>query len=62
MRELGQTTTGTETELHHIVQQLEAALTGIDRLELTVIGAQLSQVIDDMKTLTDPCLDMSSSS
>lgn len=54
MRELGQTTAGAETELHHIVQQLEAALTGIDRLELTVIGAQLSQVIDDVKILAIP--------
>jgi len=61
MREPGQTNAETETELHHIVQQLEAALTCIDRLELTVIGAQLSQVIDDMKTLADLCLDFSRS-
>ncbi len=58
MRELRQTNAEAETELHHIVQQLEAALTCIDRLELKVIGAQLSQVIDDMKTLADLCLDL----
>jgi hypothetical protein len=53
MRELGQNNTGDGAELHGILQHLEAALVDVDRLQLMVIGAQLSQVIEELRTLID---------
>jgi hypothetical protein len=53
MRELGQDKAGSVAELNGILQHLEAALTDIDRLRLMVIGAQLSQVIEEIKALIE---------
>jgi hypothetical protein len=53
MRELGQNTTIDRAELHGILQRLEAALGDVDQLQLMVIGAQLSQVIEEIRAMID---------
>lgn len=53
MRELGQDNAGNVTELQGILQHLETALAEIDRLQLMVIGAQLSQVIEEIRALVE---------
>jgi len=44
---------GGQSELVDIVARLEAALSDIDRMHLVVIGAQLSQVIEDVRALIE---------
>lgn len=51
MKELERDYAGTQADLVAIVDKLESALVDIDRLQLMVVGAQLSQVIEDVKAL-----------
>lgn len=51
MKELEQDFAGTADDLDEIVARLESALADIDRLQLIVIGAKLSQVIEDVRSL-----------
>jgi hypothetical protein len=53
MNELEREYAGTQAELVGILEQLESALADIDRLQLMVIGAQLSQVIEDVRALME---------
>ncbi len=53
MKELEQNSAASGAELHGILQHLQAALTDIDRLQFIVIGAQLSQVIEEIKAVLE---------
>lgn len=53
MNELERDYAGSQAELVGIVEKLESALADIDRLQLMVVGAQLSQVIEDVRALIE---------
>ena len=53
MKELERDYAETQAELVGIVEKLESALAVIDRLQLMVVGAQLSQVIEDVRALIE---------
>ena len=42
---------GNPTELQDVLEKLEEALAGLDRLELKVVAARLSMVIEDVRGL-----------
>lgn len=42
-----------QAELHGVLEKLEMALGDIDRLGLMVVGAQLSQVVEEIRALLD---------
>lgn len=42
---------GHPAELQDVLEKLEAALAGLDRLDLKVVAARLSMVIEDLRGL-----------
>lgn len=53
MKEQEQDYVGNQAELHGVLEKLETALGDIDRLGLMVIGAQLSQVVEEVRALLE---------